>query len=522
MVASLFLLRLIQRYSRAGCLCMIFLLFQLKSLAVCLFDDFQVIAQYGYFGISLLLHSMATLGIPFYCSVDSQRRTIVTETHRTYTINSNVPQMPQNADYISVDRVDSSYQAMKQSAPTNMFHPVDFVIPTGPIFNYTSAKVVTPSGHTHLPEIVDNGDGSVTIKYQPIETGLHNLHVAYNNKPIEGSPYQFYVDAVDSGIVAAYGPGLSYGVAGEPCSFTIDTKNAGAGGLSLAVEGPSKTEISCHDNHDGTCTVTFVPRVAGEYRASVKVNGQHIPGSPFLVKVQPRPGEIQERSQFSMGTASEFSLTVKEYDINTLTADITTPSGKSESCILKKLPNGHLGISFTPHETGVHLVNVYKDRQHIPGSPFKIDVSRNEVGDASKVRVYGEGLYRGYLHQITEFVVDTRDAGYGGLSLSVEGPSKADITCKDKPDGTCGVTYKPTQPGTYVIAIKFADEHVPGSPFNCKIGGVTTNKEESIVSRTVKVVETTHVGSVCELVLKVPGSDPDGHGRLRNVARGQD
>lgn len=37
------------------------------------------------------------------------------------------------------------------------------------------------------------------------------------------------MDAVDSPVVAAYGPGLSYGVAGEPCSFTIDTKNAGAG-----------------------------------------------------------------------------------------------------------------------------------------------------------------------------------------------------------------------------------------------------------------------------------------------------
>ena len=52
--------------------------------------------------------------------------------------------------------------------------------------------------------------------------------------------------------------------------------------------------------------------------------------------------------------------------------------------------------------------------------------------------------------------------GYGGLSLSIEGPSKADIDCKDKPDGTCAVSYKPTQPGTYVIAIKFAEEHVPG------------------------------------------------------------
>lgn len=52
--------------------------------------------------------------------------------------------------------------------------------------------------------------------------------------------------------------------------------------------------------------------------------------------------------------------------------------------------------------------------------------------------------------------------GYGGLSLSIEGPSKADIECTDNEDGSCRVTYKPTEPGTYIINIKFADEHVPG------------------------------------------------------------
>lgn len=77
--------------------------------------------------------------------------------------------------------------------------------------------------------MADNGDGTVTINYQPTETGLHNLHVSYNDEPLEGSPYQFFVDSVDSGVVAAYGPGLSYGTAGEECNFTIDTKNAGAG-----------------------------------------------------------------------------------------------------------------------------------------------------------------------------------------------------------------------------------------------------------------------------------------------------
>lgn len=52
--------------------------------------------------------------------------------------------------------------------------------------------------------------------------------------------------------------------------------------------------------------------------------------------------------------------------------------------------------------------------------------------------------------------------GYGGLSLSIEGPSKVDINTEDLEDGTCKVTYCPTEPGNYIINIKFADQHVPG------------------------------------------------------------
>ena len=52
--------------------------------------------------------------------------------------------------------------------------------------------------------------------------------------------------------------------------------------------------------------------------------------------------------------------------------------------------------------------------------------------------------------------------GYGGLSLSIEGPSKADIECHDNEDGSCLVTYKPTEPGVYIVNVKFADKHVSG------------------------------------------------------------
>lgn len=60
------------------------------------------------------------------------------------------------------------------------------------------------------------------------------------------------------------------------------------------------------------------------------------------------------------------------------------------------------------------------------------------------------------LNLITLFV------GYGGLALSIEGPSKVDIQTEDMDDGTCGVSYCPTEPGTYVVSIRFAEEHVPG------------------------------------------------------------
>lgn len=46
--------------------------------------------------------------------------------------------------------------------------------------------------------------------------------------------------------------------------------------------------------------------------------------------------------------------------------------------------------------------------------------------------------------------------------MSVEGPSKVDINCEDMEDGTCRVSYCPTEPGSYTVNIKFAEKHIPG------------------------------------------------------------
>lgn len=389
--------------------------------------------------------------------------------------------------------------------PQGKFRPVQlFDIPvvqtTG---GQLTAEVKMPSGRVDKPVIIDNQNGTVSIQYEPREEGQHELHIKYNHEHIQGSPFRFHVDSIQSGYVTAYGAGLTHGVAGEPSNFFISTKDAGAGGLNVAVEGPSKAEINVHDNKDGTVSVSYLPAAPGEYKISIKFADKPIKGSPFTAKIT---GEGRKRNQISVGHSSEVSLKVQEKDLKNLNASIVTPSGLEEPCFLKTLPNGHLGISFTPRETGEHLINVKRMGHHIQGSPFKINVLDREIGDASKVKVTGKALTEGATQTKNEFFIDTREAGYGGLSVSIEGPSKADIQCKDNEDGTLNVSYLPTEPGYYIINLKFADHHVPGSPFTVKVTGKGSNIQRENIKKQREAAPMAEVGSKCEFNYKMPGT----------------
>lgn len=140
-----------------------------------------------------------------------------------------------------------------------------------------------------------------------------------------------------------------------------------------------------------------------------------------------------------MGTFSDVSLQIAETDLSILTASIRAPSGHEEPCLLKRLPNRHIGvwprrplqvpggaavnptltfclpcpagISFTPKEVGEHVVSVRKGGKHVTNSPFRIAVGQSEIGDASRVKVKGRGLVEGHTLEVADFIVDTRTAG---------------------------------------------------------------------------------------------------------------
>lgn len=421
-----------------------------------------------------------------------------------------VPDYGSSRKTSSLSRTDSASILINQRfvetrRSSSQFHEVSLNrIPLPATGGVIEASIRTPSGKVDIPEVQDDNSGTVAVKYQPTDEGMHYLDVKYNGDQVQGSPFKFHVAGQNNGKAVAYGPGLTHGVCGELANFTISTKKAGAGGLNLAVEGPSKAEINCLDNKDGTVNVNYLPTAPGEYKITAKFADEHIPGSPFTCKIT---GEGQKRNQISVGSNSELQLpgNLTESDLRSLKAFIESPSGGVEQCFLKKLPRGNIGISFTPREVGEHLVSVQRKGKHITNSPFKITVNSQEVGDAARVQVGGEGLQQGKTHMNNQFKINTKTAGYGGLSLSIEGPSKAEIDCKDNDDGTLDVDYRPTEPGFYIINIKFADAHVPGSPFQVPISGEGSEKLTENIKRMREAVPVTEVGSQCRLTFKMPG-----------------
>ena len=82
------------------------------------------------------------------------------------------------------------------------------------------------------------------IRFTPLESGKHRLHVLYGGEDAPGSPFTFMVD--EPGFPTAEGDGLLWALADEPASFRVDAKNL-RGKLEVLVQGPStvaKTTIS--------------------------------------------------------------------------------------------------------------------------------------------------------------------------------------------------------------------------------------------------------------------------------------
>nr|XP_021330210.1 filamin-A isoform X3 [Danio rerio] len=384
------------------------------------------------------------------------------------------------------------------------FISCDIVLPGDLSEGEITGEVITPSGKRAQPDMIDNKDGTVVMKFDPSEEGLHQILIKSAENDIPELPLQYYANSLANRSPVAYGRGLVCGIANETATFTICQEDSASSELDITIEGPSEADVHCLDNEDGTCSVSYLPTEPGDYEIQVQHNDVPIPGSPFKAKIT--DGHMR-KSEVKLGSAVDFTLDITEEDISQLSASIMSPTGNDVPCLLKTQADSHLGVSFIPREAGEHLVSIMKDGEHVSNSPISLSISQAEIGDASKVKAFGPGLHTGHTFCKSEFVVDTWDAGYGGLTVVIEGPSKVDVHTEElENDGTCNISYCPIKPGSYKISIKFSDEHIPGSPFTAVVKDQGLMREN--ITYNQKAAPTASIGSECSLAFKLPDVDP--------------
>uniref|UniRef100_A0A4W5PXF1 Calponin-homology (CH) domain-containing protein n=1 Tax=Hucho hucho TaxID=62062 RepID=A0A4W5PXF1_9TELE len=332
-------------------------------------------------------------------------------------------------------------------------------------------------------DIIPNANDTITVKYIPPGAGRLTIKVLFTDQEIPISPFRVKVEpSHDSSKVKAEGPGVARsGVeCGKPTHFTVHTKGAGKAPVDVQFTGTGKgdavQDFDIIDNYDYSHTVKYTPIQQGEMVIIVTFGGDAIPKSPFAVGVA-APLDVNKvqvnnlEGRVEVGQDQEFVVGTKGAGgQGKLEVKITSPSGKLVPCVLEAQPGKrpeNSTVKYIPKEEGLYAVEVSYDGHQIPGSPFPVEATLPP--DPSKVKAFGPGLKGGLVGNPAEFTIDTKGAGTGGLGLTVEGPTEAKIECSDNGDGTCSVSYLPTEPGEYLVNILFEETHIPGSPFHSDV-----------------------------------------------------
>ena len=261
-------------------------------------------------------------------------------------------------------------------------------------------------------ELSDNGDGTCEVMYVPAEPGEYMVNVLYADQHVPGSPFTATV-APNSGAapeddlpkVKAYGPGLLETEANVPAQFTIDMREeAQPGALSVSVEGPMQAKIDVKDNGDGTCDVTYVPELPGDYKINVTHADKPIPGSPFHAKVVPGTDALQESDAprvkaFGSGLTEGEAKLPAQFTIDTreetrpgsLGVAVEGPIKTEIDC--RDNGDGTVSVTYMPEAPGDYKISITHADKPIPESPFtaKIEPSANGP-DVSAITASGIGL----------------------------------------------------------------------------------------------------------------------------------
>ncbi|XP_015770643.1 PREDICTED: E3 ubiquitin-protein ligase TRIM71-like [Acropora digitifera] len=191
------------------------------------------------------------------------------------------------------------------------------------------------------------------------------------------------------------GKGISEGTVGLKAEIVVKTRDIQGkqvydqnNRVTLEIindEGRDRsTKPQIHNNKDGSYRISYFAKESGACQASVKVNGQHVRGSPFKTELKPRlfkpvlsfgkqgsaAGMFSRPWGIAVNDKDEIAVTDRDnHRIQTFACDGTHLTSFSRKGIQQEQFNCHRGVAFYNNniivsDTNNHRIQIFDDQGH--------------------------------------------------------------------------------------------------------------------------------------------------------------
>merc|ERR1712107_697769 len=177
-------------------------------------------------------------------------------------------------------------------------------------------------------------------------------------------------------------------------------------------------------------SVRFVPKEEGHHFLHAKLDGVHVPGSPFKVKVGgdgKKDGAVkvfgQGLDRVKTGEKASFVIDTSSVGAGTLSVTVDGPSKVDMDC--NEVDRGY-EVSYTPLVPGDYFVTVKYNGKNVNGIPFKVVVAGGAVGAKQTMQ------RRQSTTMMMETVEHHGQAGVIGVQPVLNEPVLHDVTLTNK------------------------------------------------------------------------------------------
>ena len=286
-----------------------------------------------------------------------------------------------------------------------------------------------------VPHLIDTVSSTIyKVSFIPMESERYTVDVRLDGLHTKGSPFTVSLDSLIQPERIIIGKPVKT-IAGEPVHIPINTTDAGHDKLSAKCSGATSGDVDvAFSPPDDPTEIVFTPPVEDTYNISIFFGNTEVTGSPLVIKMYDVPTDAKKVHLIRPPAGSVAPGTEIKVGFD---ASDAGPGEMTASCIgrhfgdmeLKVVDEGNecYDVTFTPTESDIYEIAVLWSGDHVPGSPFNMNLIPRDAPDPTKCKVvdFPEPSAILLTDEEVHFTVDTTVAGLGYLDVVIQVESHA-------------------------------------------------------------------------------------------------